>query len=171
MISQLKAEAEEKRNALMNIELQISKADCSPAEERKAELEEEQVQIGQRVADCEKMLYLVDKFTKEKLDRISEMVNSKFEMVNFNLFTRQINGGIAECCECTVNGVPFNVLNNGHKIAAGIDIIRTLSVIFNVSAPIFTDNAEAINEFNIPKTDSQLILLMVTEDKTMKVEV
>lgn len=171
LISQLKAEAEEKRNALMNIELQISKADCSSAEERKAELEEEQVRIGQRVADCEKMLYLVDKFTKEKLDRISEMVNSKFEMVNFNLFTRQINGGIAECCECTVNGVPFNVLNNGHKIAAGIDIIRTLSVIFNVSAPIFTDNAEAINEFNIPKTDSQLILLMVTEDKTMKVEV
>ena len=76
-----------------------------------------------------------------------------------------------DCCECTVNGVPYPTLNSGHRIVAGLDIIRSLSELYGVSVPIFVDNAESLNEFNVPDMASQMILLSVSDDKELKVEV
>ena len=57
------------------------------------------------------------------------------------------------------------------QIVAGLDIISTLSEMYGVIAPIFIDNAEAINEFNIPKIEAQTILLSVSHDKQIEVRV
>ena len=81
-----------------------------------------------------------------------------------------IRDSIKETCECTVNGVPLSSLNNGHRIVAGLDIIHSLSNLYEVSCPIFVDNAESINDFNVPKMDAQMIYLTVTDDKELKVE-
>ena len=133
-------------------------------------LRDEQKEIGQKVADQEHMLYLLEEFIRFKLDKVSESINSHFKTVNFKLFEMQLNGGMKDCCECTVNGVPYSTLNSGHRIVAGLDIIRSLSELYGVSVPIFVDNAESLNEFNVPDMDAQLILLSVTEDKQLKVE-
>ena len=127
-------------------------------------------EIGQKVADQEQMLYLLEEFIRFKLDKVSESINSHFKTVNFKLFEMQLNGGMKDCCECTVNGVPYSTLNSGHRIVAGLDIIRSLSELYGVSVPIFVDNAESLNEFNVPDMDAQLILLSVSEDKQLKVE-
>lgn len=133
-------------------------------------LRDEQKEIGQKVADQEQMLYLLEEFIRFKLDKISDSINSHFKTVNFKLFEMQLNGGMKDCCECTVNGVPYSTLNSGHRIVAGLDIIRSLSELYGVSVPIFVDNAESLNEFNVPDMDAQLILLSVSEDKQLKVE-
>lgn len=133
-------------------------------------LHDEQKEIGQKVADQEQMLYLLEEFIRFKLDKVSESINSHFKTVNFKLFEMQLNGGMKDCCECTVNGVPYSTLNSGHRIVAGLDIIRSLSELYGVSVPIFVDNAESLNEFNVPDMDTQLILLTVSEDKQLKVE-
>lgn len=133
-------------------------------------LRDEQKEIGQKVADQEKMLYLLEEFIRFKLNKVSESINSHFKTVNFKLFETQLNGGLKDCCECTVNGVPYSTLNSGHRIVAGLDIIRSLSELYGVSVPIFVDNAESLNEFNVPNMDAQLILLSVSEDKQLKVE-
>lgn len=133
-------------------------------------LRDEQKEIGQKVADQEQMLYLLEEFIRFKLNKVSESINSHFKTVNFKLFEMQLNGGMKDCCECTVNGVPFPTLNSGHRIIAGLDIISSLSELYGVSVPIFVDNAESLNEFNVPDMDAQLILLRVSEDKQLKVE-
>lgn len=133
-------------------------------------LRDEQKEIGQKVADQEQMLYLLEEFIRFKLNKVSESINSHFKTVNFKLFEMQLNGGMKDCCECTVNGVPYSTLNSGHRIVAGLDIIRSLSELYGLSVPIFVDNAESLNEFNVPDMDAQLILLTVTEDKQLKVE-
>lgn len=133
-------------------------------------LRDEQKEIGQKVADQEQMLYLLEEFIRFKLNKVSESINSHFKTVNFKLFEMQLNGGMKDCCECTVNGVPYSTLNSGHRIVAGLDIIRSLSELYGVSVPIFVDNAESLNEFNVPAVDTQLILLTVSEDKQLKVE-
>lgn len=133
-------------------------------------LRDEQKEIGQKVADQEQMLYLLEEFIRFKLNRVSESINSHFKTVNFKLFEMQLNGGMKDCCECTVNGVPYSTLNSGHRIVAGLDIIRSLSELYGVRVPIFVDNAESLNEFNVPDMDAQLILLSVSEDKQLKVE-
>jgi len=133
-------------------------------------LRDEQKEIGQKVADQEQMLYLLEEFIRFKLNKVSESINSHFKTVNFKLFEMQLNGGMKDCCECTVNGVPYSTLNSGHRIVAGLDIIRSLSELYGVSVPIFVDNAESLNEFNVPDMDAQLILLSVSADKQLKVE-
>lgn len=132
-------------------------------------LHDEQKEIGQKVADQEQMLYLLEEFIRFKLDKVSESINSHFKTVNFVLFKEQLNGGIKDCCECSVNGINYSDLNNGHRIVAGLDIIATLNELYGVYCPIFTDNAESINDFNLPKMKDQMILLEVSGDKELVV--
>lgn len=132
-------------------------------------LHDEQKEIGQKVADQEQMLYLLEEFIRFKLDKVSESINSHFKTVNFKLFEMQLNGGMKDCCECTVNGVPYSTLNSGHRIVAGLDIIRSLSELYGVSVPIFVDNCEAVSSGNLPDMESQMICLYVSEDKELVV--
>lgn len=39
-----------------------------------------------------------------------------------------------------------------------------------MNLPVFLDNAESINDFNIPDMDCQLILMNVTEDESLRLE-
>ena len=140
-------------------------------DERIEELQEEQRITAQKIADVEKMLYLLDEFIKYKLDKISDSINAMFDGISFKLFDIQLNGGVKEVCECTVNGVPYGSLNNGHRIIAGLQIIKALQKLYGAYLPIFTDNAESVNDFNLPDMDCQLIKLKVSDDKELKVEV
>lgn len=166
----------EERKALV-AELDVVKDEISKAsqnvkvEERIAELEEEQREVGQKVADQEKMLYLLESFVRAKMMKISDSINQHFNTVNFKLFETQLNGGMKECCECTVNGVPYSTLNSGHRIVAGLDIIQLSSELYGVTAPIFVDNAESLNEYNVPDMAAQMILLAVSDDKELRIEV
>lgn len=171
VVDELKAEKSDLQAQLNEVNAVIAKASMNvEIDERIAQLQTEQKEIGQKVADQEQMLYLLEEFIRFKLDKISDSINSHFKTVNFKLFEMQLNGGMKDCCECTVNGVPYSTLNSGHRIVAGLDIIRSLSELYCVSVPIFVDNAESLNEFNVPDMDAQLILLSVSEDKQLKVE-
>lgn len=171
VVDELKAEKSDLQARLDEANAIIAKASMNvEIDERIAELQAEQKEIGQKVADQEQMLYLLEEFIRFKLDKISDSINSHFKTVNFKLFEMQLNWGMKDCCECTVNGVDYSDLNSGHRIVAGLDIIRSLSEMYGVSCPIFVDNAESLNEFNVPDMDAQLILLSVSEDKQLKVE-
>lgn len=170
-VESLKSEKEELQTRLDEVNSTIAKASMNvEIDERIGQLQEEQKEIGQKVADQEQILYLLEEFIRFKLDKVSETINSHFKTVNFKLFEMQLNGGMKDCCECTVNGVPYSTLNSGHRIVAGLDIIRSLSELYGVSVPIFLDNAESLNDFNVPDMDTQLIILSVSADKQLKVE-
>lgn len=157
------------KDEIAEIERKIIAADNTKVKERIAELEAEQKEVGQKIASQEMMIDLVEDFIRTKMNMISEKINEMFKIVSFKLFSEQINGGLKETCECTVNGVPLSSLNNGHRIVAGLDIIHSLSNLYGVSCPIFVDNAESINDFNVPEMDAQMIYLTVTDDKELKV--
>lgn len=171
VVTDLKAEKADLQAQLDEVNKVIAQAANNVAiDDRIETLRDEQKEIGQKVADQEQMLYLLEEFIRFKLNKVSESINSHFKTVNFKLFEMQLNGGMKDCCECTVNGVPYSTLNSGHRIVAGLDIIRSLSELYGVSVPIFVDNAESLNEFNVPDMDAQIILLSVSEDKQLKVE-
>ena len=171
MRQQLRIKKNGLKEELFEVEKQITSADNSAKEERIEELQQEMNDIADKVNEQEKMLYLLEEFTKAKMTMISKIVNEKFSIVDWKLFVKQVNGAVVECCECTVNGVPFSSLNTGHRIVAGLDIINTLSELYGVTAPIFVDNAEAVNEFNLPELDAQMILLSVSNDKQIEVKI
>lgn len=168
---QLIEEERELNRQLLDFERRIASAQKNvEIDERIAELQAEQREVGQKVADQEKMLYLLEEFIRYKMDKVSETINSMFDGISFKLFDMQLNGGMKETCECTVVGVPYGSLNNGHRIIAGLQIIKALQKLYDVQMPVFVDNAEAISEGNMPQMDCQLVLLKVSDDKELKVE-
>lgn len=171
VVEDAKADKAKLKSQIDEVNKIIAQADNNVMiDDRIETLRDEQKEIGQKVADQEQMLYLLEEFIRFKLNKVSESINSHFKTVNFKLWEMQLNGGIKDCCECSVNGVPYSTLNSGHRIVVGLDIIRSLSELYGVSVPIFVDNAESLNEFNVPDMDAQLILLSVSEDKQLKVE-
>lgn len=167
-INELKREEDIARTKIAEISSQLSQTERNGEINSRIDiLRKEQVEVAQKVADCERMQYLLETFIKAKMETVADAINSKFDGLNFKLFDVQINGGIRECCELTVNGVPYSSLNNGHRIVSGLEIIKTLQSVFGTHAPIFIDNAESVNDFNLPDMDCQIVKLIVTEDERL----
>lgn len=137
-------------------------------EKRVTELKERERELSNMIAELEKKEFLAEQFIITKSNLLEEKLNSKFKLVKFKLFETQVNGGINETFIATVNGVPFEDLNNAMRINAGLDIINTLTEYYNFEAPIFIDNRESVNE--IVDIKSQVINLVVTKDKELKFE-
>jgi len=138
-------------------------------QKRIAQLEAEQIDIAGKVLELEGQEYLAEQFIRTKVDMLESRINAKFSQVNFKMFNEQINGALVECCDTLIKGVPFQDANNAAKINAGMDIINTLTAHYNITAPIFVDNREAVN--NLIPTVSQVVNLIVSLDKTLRIEV
>lgn len=143
------------------------------ADARIEELKAEEKELAEEYAQLEKEQYLIEEFIRTKVSLIESSINTQFNMVRFKLFNEQVNGALDETCETLINSngawVPWTDANSAGRINAGLDIIRTLSDHYDVSAPMFVDNAESVNQL-IP-IDSQVIRLVVTHDEKLKVEV
>ena len=141
----------------------------SALEERIAELTEEQKKVAQQAAEQEQKLYLLEEFSREKMNWLSESINKHFNFVKFKLFDIQINGGVKDTCEMVVDGVPYGSLNSAAKMQAGLDVINSLSRLYDVSAPVWLDNRESVT--SIPPVDAQIINLIVSAaDEKLRIE-
>jgi len=146
-------------------------ARITTAESTRARIDQLKRQEKDLSAEYERLEYeqnLTDRFVTAKVSMLEEKINSRFKLARFQLFEQQINGGIAECCEVTVNGVPYSSMNNAARINAGLDIIQTLSEHYGITAPIFVDNAESVND--LYRTTSQQIRLYVSDDETLTIK-
>ena len=134
------------------------------------ELKEEEKDLNVKKAELEKQQFLGEEFIKTKVELLEGEINKKFDgAVAFKLFNQQVNGGISECCEALIDGVPFGNANTAGQINAGLSIINTLCNHYDVQVPIFIDNRESVNK--LVNSNNQIINLVVSKDKTMKVEV
>lgn len=129
------------------------------------ELRTELSDVAEKIMECEKVIYLVEAFVRAKMEHISGMISEKFSGVSFKLFDMQINGGMKETCEISYNGIPYSELNNGHRIVSGLLVINALQDAFGIEVPVWIDNAESINESNIPDMRNQMVLLRVSENR------
>ena len=169
--SELKAKKRALQEELEDVTKTLGKKDTNTElKKRMEELNQEEKDLQIKIAELEGQQYLGEQFIRTKVELLEDSINKKFKgAVTFKLFNQQVNGGLSETCEALINGVPFSDANTASKINAGLSIINTLCEHYNISAPIFVDNAEAVNE--LQHTDSQLIKLVVSLDKELKVEV
>jgi exonuclease SbcC len=147
-----------------------SKETTEKNRKRIEELKEEEKRLANQITELEGHKYLLEQFVVQKVKLLEDNVNSRFKYVTFKMFNQQVNGGIDECCDALVNGVPFADANHAGKVNAGIDCINALCAYYGVTAPIFIDFRESVTK--IIDTDSQVINLIKNEaDKTLRVEV
>jgi len=190
-VAEIDAEIEAKKKELMS----LNKADNKDLLERKKAIEseieeinkqlyykdenikiqakieqykEQEKELAKEYEKTQEILNLCDEYTKVYTGLVSDKINDMFKLVKFKLFDVQVNGGINETCEATVDGVPYSDVNNAGKINAGLDIINVLSNKLDISTPIFIDNAESVNE--LIEVNAQVVRLVVSNDKKLRVE-
>lgn len=154
------------RKAALTSEIDALKTqlhDLSRINELTLRIDELQGQLkgfAQQLADIERDENTIEQFEKARIDAVEGRINEMFSVVRFRMFRTLINGTLEPCCEATVDGVPYNDVNHAGKINAGLDIISALSKANDTYAPIWIDNAEAVNQlYEIP---TQTIRLVVT---------
>lgn len=137
---------------------------------RIAELQAEQRTAAAEVEQMDRLIAMCEEFTRYRVQAITESVNSRFRLTRWRLFTEQVNGGLADCCEpMDSNGTAFEGTNNAMKINIGMDIIDTLSEFYGVRVPLFVDNAESVT--HLQPIGSQVVRLVVSEqDKELRIE-
>lgn len=138
------------------------------ANRRMQELRDQAAAVSDELNRLDGMLFLCEEFMRYKAQFIEDSINRRFSLVRFRLFREQINGGLEDCCDVTVGGVPYaSGLNDGAKVKAGIDIINTLSRHYDAQVPLFVDNAESVTGPLL--ADTQVIRLVVSEaDKELR---
>lgn len=132
------------------------------SEQRIKDLRAKEDNLLDEKEECAYQLYQLNLFTTTKINMLTDNINEKFDMAEFKLFNQLVNGELEETCITLVEGVEYGGgLNNAARINVGLDIINTLCRHYNVTAPIFIDNAESVTD--IIKTDAQQIQLIVSE--------
>ncbi len=125
------------------------------------ELEQEQQRLINEKNLVDETAFLLDEFVKAKVEMLEDTINKHFTITTFKMANVLVNGSVEDCCETMVDGVPYRSLNNAARINAGIDIINALTKFYNVNAPVFIDNAEAVTKF--VNCNSQTVKLIVDE--------
>lgn len=139
------------------------------AQSRIVQLREDAQAAADNLGQLDRMLYLMEQFSRYKASFVENGINDRFRLANFRLFREQANGGVEDRCDVTYDGVPYMGLNNGMKINVGIDIINTLSRAYGVTVPLFVDNAESVTK--LEECGCQVVRLMVSEnDKELRIE-
>lgn len=134
-----------------------------------AELEEEGRRLSNLIAEKERLEMVAAAYVKAKILAVEAKINSAFRVVRFRLYTYTIEGNEQETCIPLIDGVPYGAANTASQVNAGLDVIRTICEREGVTAPIFIDNRERVNE--IPSMPGhQIINLRVTEGSELEVE-
>lgn len=153
---------------LDELKLELNKKDqISNSKKLVEEYEAKIKSLNVEKAELEKLEHQEHLFTKTKIEEVDKRINGMFSYVTFKLFETTQEGNENECCKTLIDGIPYDSANNAARINAGIDIINVLSKHYEVSAPIWIDNAESVN--SIIPTDAQVVRLVVTRDPNLSI--
>lgn len=175
MRGRLKLEENEIRRKLSECENQISKSDTSADEQRLEELRDRRMDMEQKKADVEKILYLLEELDKTKNQRLSGEINKHFGVVQWQLFEVNKSGGYKSVCIPTVDGksILSTMSNKGNQIIGKVDICNSIQKINDLSVPVFLDDVESLDASNKERVSKsvgcQLIMLEVSDSNKLSV--
>ena len=110
------------------------------------ELRKEQKEYAVRYDDLIEVKQRMENVVKKIVDDMHTKIAEKFQYARFCMYKKQVNGGIAECCEVlNKDGVPLATsANTASRILANMDISRVIGEHYGVYGPMFVDNGESV---------------------------
>ena len=164
------------RDEIAAVNLRMAKAQSSENSRRRVgELKQELKHTAEELEYIEHGIHLCEEFIRTKARMVTDSINAHFRYVRFVLFRDQINGGLREICEPTVESkdgtwVEYRSANYAAQVNAKLDIVTTLMRHYGVHLPILMDQGESVT--SPLAVDEQLIRFIVSaEDKDIRVEV
>ena len=172
--AELKAQETALRQQLAECESQIAKSDTTADEQRLEELKQTRIDSEQNKANAEKILDLLDKLDKAKNEALTEVVNSHFGLVKWQLFKYTKSGDYKTVCIPTIDNKSLLdcTSNKAKKIIGKVDICLSIQKICNINCPLIIDDIESLDSENvssiIKKIETQIIMLVVS-DRDMEI--
>ncbi len=137
--------------------------------ERLAKLRRDSEEVQARLEEIGEQLYRMEDFSRFKVQFVEAGINSRFRLARFRLCRELLSGGLEDCCDVMLDGVPYGNLNTGARINVGIDIINTLSQHYGVRVPLFVDNAESVTRLE-PGLGQVIRLVVSPGDGALRLE-
>lgn len=110
------------------------------------------------MADCERKKMLCEQYIAEEADIIRYRANKFFpEDVEVIMQKRKKDGDFTPCCEMRFNGV-YGSVNTEGRMQIGVAIAKAFMTFYEVRMPLLIDNAEGIDDSNLPDYDGQMIV-------------
>ena len=161
---------QEKISEVKNKIFSIEQAEKSS--EKVEKLKAEEKNINAEIAETQGQIELAESYIREKVRITEGKINSRFEFVKFKMFDRLKNRELKECCEPMLENIPYSQLSKGEKLKVSLDVLRALQKNFNVTFPIFIDDAESYTSNSLIEIDNQIFRLTATEGvKDLQIEV
>lgn len=136
-------------------------------DEERARLEERQRTLADTVAQAEGVEQQIIAYRKAKIMAVENGVSSLFTMVRWKMYEPNVtNDGEKEICQAIINGIPYDQQNHATQVNAAIDIVNGFARAYDVSLPLFIDNAESVTDI-IP-TNGQCITMTVVKNKQLE---
>ena len=164
------------KDEIAAVNLRIAKAKASEDSRRRVgQLRQELKNTAEEMEYLEQGIHLCEEFIRTKARLVTDSINEHFEFIRFRLFRDQINGGLREVCEPTIQNkagewVEYRSANYAAQVNAKLDIVTTLMRHYGVHLPILMDQGESVTR---PlAVEEQLIRFIVSaEDEEIRVEV
>lgn len=147
------------------------KAKADSIREEIAKLQVEQRQVGSEIARLEGKIDKCKEYAQEKADIISFRVNGKMNNCKIEMWSAQKDGTlIPDVVIKGKNGVKYSTLNFSDRIKTCIELQRLFMEKYEVSLPVWIDEAAVFSSDNAPIIEGQSILLYASEDMYLTCE-
>lgn len=136
-------------------------------DEERTRLLEQQRNLADTIAQAEGVEQQILAYRKAKIMAVENGISSLFTMVRWKMYEPNVtNDGEKEICQAIINGIPYDQQNRATQVNAAIDIVNGFAKAYEVSLPLFIDNAESVTDI-IP-TNGQCITMTVVKNKQLE---
>jgi|GEM_PF-6121364 len=125
--------------------------------------------LAERITELDNKEFTAKEINRVVVEDATARVNGLFTLINWQLFELQKNGLYAECCKPAIKGVSAS-LNTGSIVNAGIDIVNAISKFKGITAPLFIDNAESVNEL-LPTLGQSIYLRVMPKGASLNINI
>lgn len=169
---ELRQERNKYLDEISKIDARIQKniADEKQKEEKLSMLKAELDNQKQTVADIERNIDILNRFSIEKNAALAEKINPYFKHFQFRFLDFTIEGNPVETCKMVCGGTDYNNLNGGDRKLCEVDLCRGLQEMNGLNLPIWIDESNTIDPWRIPQDMEQQLILISRTDDALKVE-
>lgn len=159
-VSTFDEEKAEIKSKIAEVERKLAQVEANNRiDERIGHLRDEQRVVGQNVLKQERIIALLEDYSKAKIAMLEDSVNQFFSIIKWRFFETQINGGMSEVCRATVGGEDYDkLLNKSDRILCQVDLVCGFMKANNVLLPVMFDDAESIDANRLPEIEGQMIV-------------
>lgn len=127
-------------------------------------LKEEQKKLSQKQANIQQKVDQLTEYSIEKNKALAAVINPHFKHFQFQFLDYTQDGEPMETCRMICNGIDYaNGLNHSDRILCDIDLVMGLQEMNDLRLPVWVDDTESVNSDRIPRLDTQMILLKVSD--------